>query len=385
MTKSLPLILSTCLLKFPSVLLVLASTGFGCVYAFGQGSQHGVVLAWLSVAMAAGLELAKPLSLVKAVSKSTPWQSRIALGALALFAALYSLSAETSLVATNRQAANAQRSQLTAQHQTAQADLDAAHRGLAGLGPVRPVAEAERAVASDKLDVAWMRTSNCTDATLTASRAFCQRYFSDQSELINAQSAQELTAKIEAAEKALVATAGVNEADPGAASVVVYLSALGITADPEKVSKLLVLLAVVGLEVGSLTAGLLVSAGVATQGRVAQSIPVSVPTSVPTANEGGHAIDPDEVIHWQLTGDNPGSDDSGHLDENGGHAIAERLLKTISVASGVAISHREWARQLGCSKSAVDKALGKLVTDGSIVKVQASKGKGSAYKVAVAA
>ena len=35
-------------LRLPAAALVVAATGFGCVYAYGQGAQTGIALACLS-------------------------------------------------------------------------------------------------------------------------------------------------------------------------------------------------------------------------------------------------------------------------------------------------------------------------------------------------
>ncbi len=49
-------------------LLITASTGFGAVYAWSVGSAHGPALGALTVALAIGLEIAKPLSLDAALT-----------------------------------------------------------------------------------------------------------------------------------------------------------------------------------------------------------------------------------------------------------------------------------------------------------------------------
>jgi len=132
------------LIRLPSFCLVLASTGFGAVYAWQAGMQNGVALACLSVLMATGLECAKPLAFSAAMTRGASAQSRMALGLMAFFAVAYSLSAEVSLVATNRQSSNAQRAQITANHDKAKADIETAKADLAALGAVTPLADAEK-------------------------------------------------------------------------------------------------------------------------------------------------------------------------------------------------------------------------------------------------
>ena len=50
------------LAAIPAGCLVIASAGFGAVFAWQTGSTHGPLLGCLSVLMALGLEAAKPLA-----------------------------------------------------------------------------------------------------------------------------------------------------------------------------------------------------------------------------------------------------------------------------------------------------------------------------------
>jgi hypothetical protein len=63
-TSSEPL--APILTKFAASALIIASAGFGAYYAGSLGAEQGTLLAILSVAMAIGLELAKPFSVAAA-------------------------------------------------------------------------------------------------------------------------------------------------------------------------------------------------------------------------------------------------------------------------------------------------------------------------------
>jgi hypothetical protein len=81
--------------------LVVASAGFGCVYAWRTGSTHGYMLGSLTVVFAAALEIAKPLavnSFFSAIRQRTFGQA-LCLALLAVLAVAYSLTAELSLMA----------------------------------------------------------------------------------------------------------------------------------------------------------------------------------------------------------------------------------------------------------------------------------------------
>ena len=207
----------------------------------------------------------------------------------------------------------------------------------------------------------------------------------DKAALKNAQAAIALHEVIEKAGRDLVVSAGVNEADPGASAVSTYLAAIGLHVSPETVAKLLVLLGVLGLEVGSLTAGLLVPASVS-------SLPLPTGAAKPNQSRqqdrdqtGVQAIDPDEVFHWHLAPENTASDDGVQSDGEGVHSVREKVLEALAVVGSVAIPLRTWSTQLGCSKTALVRALERLVAEGLVAQVQASKGRGSAYRLVAAA
>lgn len=81
--------------------LVTASAGFGAVYAFKVGSEHSTLLALLSVLMALGLEGCKPLAVSQAIRCNSA-RVAIPMACLAVVAVTYSLTAELSLMASNR-------------------------------------------------------------------------------------------------------------------------------------------------------------------------------------------------------------------------------------------------------------------------------------------
>jgi hypothetical protein len=56
-----------------AALLMLASAGFGCHFAWTQGAHHGPALATFAVAMALGLELAKPFAIERVFSCLRAW------------------------------------------------------------------------------------------------------------------------------------------------------------------------------------------------------------------------------------------------------------------------------------------------------------------------
>src|SRR5919108_3215287 len=119
-----------------ATLLVVASAGFGCVFAWTQGSQHGPLMGALSVAAAAGLDLAKALAVAGAMAAARERHPGRALG-LTLMAALavaYSLTAELSLIAGARGDAVAERVARAAAAKDTRTRRERAEAELSALG-----------------------------------------------------------------------------------------------------------------------------------------------------------------------------------------------------------------------------------------------------------
>jgi hypothetical protein len=132
--------LAPTLAKLAASALIIASAGFGAYYAGSLGAEQGPLLAILSVAMAIGLELAKPFSVAAAFDafRSSRICQGVAVALLGVVAISYSLSAELSLWAGTRSdkiAARAAESNVAIsardQYQRAKLELD-------GLPSARP-------------------------------------------------------------------------------------------------------------------------------------------------------------------------------------------------------------------------------------------------------
>jgi hypothetical protein len=114
-----------------AALLITASSGFGAFYAWTSGSYHGPLLGTLSVLMALGLECAKPfaiegaLSAVKGSMSIHSLARALSLALLGIVAITYSLTAEFSLIASQRAASVAQRHHAATTTATIKARYDA--------------------------------------------------------------------------------------------------------------------------------------------------------------------------------------------------------------------------------------------------------------------
>jgi hypothetical protein len=120
--------------------LVLASMGFGAVYAWQVGYQHSLLMAILTVVMAIALEGIKPIAIHAAFAAFAQWSliRGVCLLLLGAVAVAYSLVAEVSLVATSKGDIAAQRSDSAKKVRDAERDRNRIAKELEAIGIVRP-------------------------------------------------------------------------------------------------------------------------------------------------------------------------------------------------------------------------------------------------------
>lgn len=164
-------------------------------YGLGTTEPNARILGALSVACD-GLKAFLPLFI------AWQWADRHRLAAVAgalLFALLlaYGTASAVGFAAENRAAFTGARESRSAALEDAVADLAAAEARLAGLPPHRIAGLIEAELARDRKDRLWDATGACTDATLAASRKFCQRIDTLQGELAVAGETARLATSIE--------------------------------------------------------------------------------------------------------------------------------------------------------------------------------------------
>jgi hypothetical protein len=249
--------LSTLIARIAAVALVLASAGFGALYAWGMGSDHGPAFAILAVVMALGLEIAKPLAVTGALDAFRAWSPirGLALALVGAVAVTYSLTAELSLMAGARGDKVAERVASNAMATTADAERARLTIELAAIGQTRPSAAINSELAAILTD---KRLQDCEGwLESTRLRTKCVEVVSPlKSELATAEKKEKLEAEL----ATLRATPHGTQvtADPASHAIATYLAALCIRVDPAVLSEWIVLVPVLALEVGSAFAGLLV-------------------------------------------------------------------------------------------------------------------------------
>lgn len=232
-----------------AVALVIASAGFGAVFAWKIGIEHSYILACLTVLFAVGLEGIKPLA-IAAAFHARSFMTGLALLCLGLIAVAYSLTSELSLMASSRGDLKAHREQTSDVHRMAQERHLRAKAELAGLKATRPIQELEAL-----LKVPSKERCGVENGT---GKWVCPSKQGIQAELGRARRKAELESLLADQEKTLGETPVSKIADPGSTALATYLGALGVVVSVEVVGQWLNLIPVLALELGSALAVVLV-------------------------------------------------------------------------------------------------------------------------------
>lgn len=236
--------------------LVLASAGFGAVFAYKVGIQHSILLAGLSILMTVALEAVKPLAIASAIQALREWRPLTALPLLilGLIAVVYSMTAELSLVSVSKGELIAERQAETNSAGDAERKRKRIERELDAIGITRP----SQAISSDLNSLlSDSRLSDCK-AKLDSWRldAVCKEKVSPlRTELATAERREHLEAQLNGVE-----TIASKDADPGSKALATYLAAIGVMVSPEIVAQWLILVPVLALEFGSALGVVLVQA-----------------------------------------------------------------------------------------------------------------------------
>lgn len=242
--------------------LVVASAGFGAVYAWHTGSHHGPLLGALSVVMALGLEGVKPFAIEGIFTALRSWSPgrAVAMAALGLVAVAYSLTAELSLMASTRADNATERTLAGDTADAARARYKDAKTELAALSTARPAgtiaAEIERLKTTPGL-------ASCDDTTAPGygpiTRRACTEIATLRAEGEIAAHRERLRQALAAAEHDMATTPPTTKGDPAASALATYLAAFGLSVAVASLSEWLALMPVLALEIGSALALVLVN------------------------------------------------------------------------------------------------------------------------------
>jgi hypothetical protein len=304
--------------------LVIASSGFGAVFAYSVGIQHGYLLAGLTILFAVALELVKPLAIHASLSSLRDWQflRGLSLGLRGAVAVAYSLTAELGLMSASRGDLVAVRASQAFHARANQDRHQRAQQELVGLKPARPVPELEALVGAPsrcRINVAnGYRQTNCTKPPALLA------------ELGRAKRRLELEAILSTAETAIGPT---KIADPGSTALATYLGALGIPVSVEAVAQWLNLVPVLALELGSALAMVLVAS--VTPKAATESAPIPERPALPPPKSERERV-------------------------------AERILSHVRANGQLVTSHRGLAKLTGADRNTVGRAINSLAARGLV-------------------
>jgi hypothetical protein len=346
-TSSKPL--APTLAKLAAASLITASAGFGAYYAGSLGAEQGPLLAVLSIAMAIGLELAKPFSVAAAFEgfRSSRICQGVAVALLGIVAISYSLSAELSLWASMRSdriAVRAAESNVAIgardQYQRAKLELD-------GLPPARPSAELQSLIDGVLIDP---RAGGCMTIDGKFTREQCPKVVEWKADQARGQRRAQLEQAIHHAEAAMASGPVAKTADPGATALATYLAIFGLKVEPSLLTELLILVGVIALELGSALSLVLVQA---VSGSTTEA---QIPASRQTLNSAPEPEPVVQVVRGQTT------DDAATRAK-----VKAAILNQLEQRGGsLGKSERGLAALIGASRPTVRRAINGLVIAGLI-------------------
>jgi hypothetical protein len=221
------------------------------------GYQLGVAefdkLLYASASAAADCLKALVPFLIFAAIKNRMWSQAAASTLVWVVVTVYSLTSALGHAALNRGDTSGKRATEVQTYQDLRADLARAKEQLGWIPAHRPAATVQAELSGLETHRRWRSTSGCTDATVAASRRFCENYAKLGAELASANEAAKLEARIAESQAKLAELDGVTHsaADPQAAVLAKLARAFVPGVKVEDVQMALTIFIALLLEVGS--------------------------------------------------------------------------------------------------------------------------------------
>lgn len=232
------------------LLAVSAAMNYRFGFSLGKTPTDGQIYGLASAAADCFKALA-PFFFFAAV-RSKMWSQAMAAAVVWLVVTAYSMTSAVGHAALNRLDTTGQRAVEAANYKDLRADAKRAQEQLAWIPQHRPAATVEADLNGMKSQRFWAATQGCTDATLKASRDFCQQFHKLSAELASARESAKLESRIAEITAKLGQATGpghgtvLAEADPQAS---VLSKLLGI--DIDTVQTALTLFVALLIEIGS--------------------------------------------------------------------------------------------------------------------------------------
>jgi len=189
-----------------------------------------------------------------AAIRTRMWSQAVASALVWVVVTAYSLTSALGHAALNRLDTAGQRAATAVNYKDHRADLARAQEQLSWIPQHRPAQAVQAEMEALKNDRSWTSTKECTDATTTRSRTFCQSYHALAAELGSAQQATALEARIAEIHSKIsgvTGTAVMAEADPQAAVLAKLAAIVAPSVKVEDVQTALTVFIALLLEVGS--------------------------------------------------------------------------------------------------------------------------------------
>lgn len=230
------------------LLAVSAAMNYRFGFSLGKTATDGQIYGLASAAADCFKALA-PFFFFAAL-RSKMWSQAMAAAVVWVVVTAYSMTSAVGHAALNRLDTTGQRAVEAANYKDLRADAKRAQEQLAWIPQHRPAATVEADLNGMKSQRFWAATQGCTDATLKASRDFCQQFHKLSAELASARESAKLETRIAEITAKLGQNSGhgtvLAEADPQAS---VLSKLLGVNIDT--VQTALTLFVALLIEIGS--------------------------------------------------------------------------------------------------------------------------------------
>ncbi len=201
-----------------SVLLVVsAMMNYQFGYSLGKTPTDSQIYGMASAAADCFKALA-PFFFFAAI-RNRVWSQALAAALVWLVVTVYAFTSALGHAALNRFTTSGERVAAGANYKDLRADLKRAEDQLKWIPPHRPPSTVEAELNVLKAQRSWLTSRECTDATIKASREFCQQYFKLAAEHASGQEAEKYRAKIAqlgVQASKVTGAAVIGEADPQA-------------------------------------------------------------------------------------------------------------------------------------------------------------------------
>ena len=253
----------------------VASAGFNALTGATMGGADPVQTAiWLSAAVSLDMLKAGGAIRFSAAAANGRWAMAIVAAGLMVIGTGVSLLSALTMRANIAAGDQAARQKVIEARAAVKADIARAKVDLAAVMHARPLPQIEAKIQQAHRHKRWRTTEQCSNATVAASIAFCNRYDGLIAEKKAAATRISLNQVIATAYRRLAALPMPKaSASPVADAVGTALASIGVEADPAKVADWIIIFLTVAIEFGAVAGPVLAFDGPRRRPQVASTAP----------------------------------------------------------------------------------------------------------------